>query len=63
MYWQCYEDHRVHKRTTTLSEVMTRIRQDHQQQVLRAACAEVANGASVDELVKRYLGNNCTEAA
>lgn len=63
LYWECYEHQRILKRTTSLSEVMTRIRQDHQEEVLRAACKEVANGATVDAVVKRYLGAESSQAA
>jgi hypothetical protein len=63
LYWVSYEHQRIHKRTTSLSEVMTRIRQGHQEEVLRAACKEVANGATADEVVKRYLGPDNDQAA
>ncbi len=63
LYWQCYEDREKHQRTTSLSEVLSRIRQHHQREVLRAACEEVANGASVDEVLKRYLRERDTKAA
>jgi hypothetical protein len=39
-----------------LSEVLARLRQEHQREVLREACAEVAGGASVAEVVPRYAG-------
>ena len=29
LYWQCYEDREKHQRTTSLSEVLSRMRQDH----------------------------------
>jgi hypothetical protein len=63
LYWQTYEDRAKRGQTTSLSEVMTRIRQDHQRDVLRAACEEVANGATVDEVVERYLGKGTAQAA
>ena len=63
LYWECYEDQRLHKRTTSLSEVMARMRQSHQETVLRSACEEVAKGASVDAVVKRYLGAAKPQAA
>jgi len=63
LYWESYEDQRVRKRATSLSEVMTRIRQRHQEEVLRAACEEVAKGAPVAEVVQRYVGALDNQAA
>jgi DDE superfamily endonuclease len=63
LYWQRYEYREKHQRTTSLSEVLTRMRQDHQREVLRAACKEVADGAAVEEVVRRYLKEPETEAA
>ena len=63
LYWQCYEDKEKHGRTTTLSEVMARIRQDHQRAVLRAACQEVAGGTPVEQVVERYVGPGPAPAA
>ncbi len=63
LYWQGYEDQQAHGRTTSLSEVLSRIRQNHQREVLRAACEEVANGASADEVLARYLRERDTKAA
>jgi hypothetical protein len=56
LYWQRYEHESRHKASTSLSEVLARIRQNHQREVLRAACEEVARGASVEEVVERYVG-------
>lgn len=55
-YWQRYEHAARHGANTSLSEVLARIRQDHQREVLRAACEEVARGTSVEEVVERYVG-------
>ena len=55
LYWQCYEDRDQHGRATTLSEVMSRMREDHHRAVLRAACAEVADGTPVADVLRRYL--------
>jgi DDE superfamily endonuclease len=63
LYWQCYECREKHKRATSLSEVLSRMRHDHHREVLRAACEEVAAGASVDEVVQRYLKEPESEAA
>jgi hypothetical protein len=63
LYWQSYEDTKAHGHTTSLSEVLARIRQEHQREVLRAACEEVANGTPVDEVLERYLGTQTTQAA
>jgi hypothetical protein len=63
LYWQRYEDTERHGRTTNLSEVLARIRQRHQREVLRAACEEVAKGTPVDEVLERYLGSQTTQVA
>jgi hypothetical protein len=55
LYWQRYEDSVKHKRSTSLSEVLSRMRADHHRAVLRAACEEVAAGAFVDDVLRRYL--------
>jgi hypothetical protein len=63
LYWRCYEYREVHGRTTSLSEVMTRIRQEHQREVLRAACEEAAQGTPVEQVLERYLGEATPQAA
>ena len=63
LYWRCYEYREAHGRTTSLSEVMTRIRQDHQREVLRAACEEAAQGTPVEQVLERYLGEATPQAA
>jgi hypothetical protein len=63
LYWQRYEYEQTQRRTTTLSEVMTRIRQQHQREVLRAACEEVARGTPVEQVLERFLGPQETQAA
>jgi len=63
LYWQRYEHESRHKASTSLSEVLARIRQDHQREVLRAACEEVARGATVAEVVERYVGPPTAPAA
>jgi DDE superfamily endonuclease len=63
VYWQSYEDTQATGHTTSLSEVMARIRQEHQREVLRAACEEVAAGTPVEQVVERYLGTQQTQAA
>jgi hypothetical protein len=63
LYWQKYEDQQKHGKTTSLSEVMTRLRDDHQRAVLHAACTDVANGMPVDEVVERYHGAVMSPAA
>jgi hypothetical protein len=55
LYWQRYEDRNKHGRTTSLSEVLSRMREDHHRAVLRAACEEAAAGTPVDEILQRYL--------
>jgi hypothetical protein len=63
LYWQQYQHEADHGARTSLAEVLARIRQDHQREVLRAACMEVARGAAVDEVVERYLGSPTAPAA
>jgi hypothetical protein len=63
LYWRRYEESEKPGDTTSLSEVMTRIRQDHQREVLRAACEEVAAGAAVEAVLERYLGRPRPQAA
>ena len=55
LYWQRYEDSVKHKRATSLSEVLSRMRADHHRAVLRAVCEEVKAGADVDDVLRRYL--------
>ena len=56
LYWQSYEQAKAEGHATSLSEVLARIRADHQRAVLRAACEEVAGGTPVEEVLARYLG-------
>jgi hypothetical protein len=63
LYWQSYETQQAHGKTTSLSDVLTRLRQDHQQAVLRAACEEAAQGTPVELVLERYLGSGKTQAA
>ena len=63
LYWRSYEEGEKRGRTTSLSEVMTGIRQDHQREVLRAACEEVAAGTPVEAVLERYLGRARPQAA
>jgi hypothetical protein len=63
LYWQSYEDREQHRCTTSLSEVLSRLREAHQREVLRAACEEVAAGASVAEVVERYLQGAARQVA
>jgi len=63
LYWQSYQDRDRHGHTTSLSEVLARIRQDHQRAVLRAACEEVEQGMSVERVLERYWGAGTTQVA
>lgn len=63
LYWQQYEHTAEHGASSSLSEVLARIRRDHQREVLRAACEEVARGATVEEVVERYVGPPTAPAA
>jgi hypothetical protein len=63
LYWQCYEDRDKHGRATTLSEVLLRLRAEHQRAVLCAACEEVAAGRPVAEVLRRYLQEPTVAAA
>jgi hypothetical protein len=55
LYWRRYEEHQPGKKLASLSEVMTRSRQEHQREVLRSACEEVARGTPMAQVLKRYL--------
>jgi hypothetical protein len=63
LYWRRYEEGEAHGHTPSLSEVLTGIRQDHQREVLRAACEEVAAGTPVEAVLERYLGSARPQAA
>lgn len=63
LYWQKYKGLGAGGHTESLSEVKARIRQDHQREVLRAACEEVAAGAAVEAVLERYLGRPGSQAA
>jgi DDE superfamily endonuclease len=63
VYWHSYEYTEATGHTTSLSEVLARIRQRHQREVLRAACEEVAQGTPVAEVLDRYLGTQQTQVA
>lgn len=63
LYWQSYQDQQTLKRSVSLSEVMTRLREEHQREVLRSACTEAANGVPLDEVLERYLGVGSAKAA
>jgi hypothetical protein len=63
LYWQSYECKGAQGKTTTLSEVLARLREEHQRAVLRAACEEAANGTPVEQVLARYLGSAKTPAA
>ena len=56
LYWRKYEHERTTGQTTSLSEVIQTIRQDHQRECLRQACQEVAAGTPLEEVLQRYLG-------
>jgi hypothetical protein len=55
LYWRRYEERQPGKKPESPSEVMTRIRQEHQREVLRSACEEAASGTPVEQVLKRYL--------
>jgi len=63
LYWQRYESQGTHGKTTSLSEVLARNREEHQRAVLRAACEEAAAGTPVEQVLARYLGSAKTPAA
>jgi hypothetical protein len=63
LYWQKYETMGAKGKTTSLSEVMARIREEHQREMLRAACEEAASGTPVEQVLARYLGSAMTPAA
>jgi hypothetical protein len=55
LYWRRYEESQPGRKAESLSEVLTRIRQEHQREVLRSACEEAASGTPVEQVLKRYL--------
>lgn len=63
LYWQCYEDRDTCGRTTGLSEVMLRLREAHQEEVLRAVYEEGLRRTPVDEVLARYLKRCSHQAA
>jgi hypothetical protein len=63
LYWQKYEYKGAQGQTTTLSEVVTRLREEHQRAMLRAACEEAASGIPVEQVLARYLGTAKAPAA
>jgi len=63
LYWQSYQCQGAHGKTISLSEVLARLRAEHQRAVLRAACEEAANGIPVEQVLERYLGATQTQAA
>jgi hypothetical protein len=56
LYWRRYESGPTPQQTTSLSEVLAEIRQQHQQEVLRSACEEVATGTPIAAVLAKYLG-------
>jgi len=63
LYWQSYEFKESHGKTTSLSEVLARLRHEHQRAVLQAACEEAASGIPIEQVLERYLGAKKTKAA
>jgi hypothetical protein len=63
LYWQSYEHKKKHGHATSLSEVVARLREEHQREVLRTACEEAAQGTPVEEVLERYLGRPRSPAA
>src|ERR1700722_2806596 len=63
LYWQSYEARKSHGKTTSLSEVLARLRTEHQRAVLQAACEEAVQGTPVEQILERYLGSGKTQAA
>ena len=56
LYWCKYEHERSTRDTISLSAVIQTIRQQHQRECLRQACAEVASGTPLEEVLRRYIG-------
>jgi DDE superfamily endonuclease len=63
LYWQSYETKKAHGKTTSLSEVLARLRAEHQRSVLQAACEEAAHGTPGELILGRYLGAATPQAA
>jgi hypothetical protein len=63
LYWLSYESKESHGKTTSLSEVLARLRAEHQRAVLQTACEEAANGTPLEQVLERYLGPKKPQAA
>jgi hypothetical protein len=63
LYWQSYEARKSHGKPMSLSEVLARLRDEHQRAVLRAACEEAASGIPIAQVLERYMGPRKTKAA
>jgi DDE superfamily endonuclease len=63
LYWQSYEARKSHGKPMSLSEVLARLRDEHQRAVLRAACEEAASGIPIEQVLERYMGPRKTKAA
>lgn len=63
LYWQQYESQEREQRAMPLSEIIERLRRDHERTTLRQALEEVAAGASVEEVLARYIGPPGRKAA
>jgi DDE superfamily endonuclease len=56
LYWHKYEHAAAGGGTIRLSEVLQGLRQAHQREWLRRACAEAAAGVPLEQVLERYVG-------
>jgi hypothetical protein len=63
LYWHSYENQERSGKPRSLSDTLTRLREEQQRAVLRAACEEAAAGTPVEQVLKRYLGSGKSRAA
>ena len=63
LYWRKYEHQRITGGTISLSEVIQAIRLEHQRECLRKACEMVASGIPLEDVLRRFLGEEIPLAA
>jgi hypothetical protein len=62
LYWRKYEEERSHGGPISLSEILQATRREHDREVLRQACTEVSQGTPIEDVLKRYLGEETPAA-
>ena len=62
LYRRKYEEERSHGGPLSLSEILQATRREHDREVLRQACTEVSQGTPIQDVLKRYLGEESSAA-